>query len=130
MQFEIIKNTPIVKLSIKTKDWKFVCTDFIIDTGFTWACALYLSKDDELFNNIDLIGEFKNTKIIMADNSEVPVVKTETLIIIDNKQYEIETILIEPDSPWWLPLIWIDFLMQINAELLFDFKKDRYSLDA
>ena len=126
MQFKIIKNTPIVSLEVEAIGWFFTEMDFIIDTWFTWACAFYIS--DDLFNKVNFIWKSKTSSVIMADNTPIETIETKAMIRIGEVSYEIDTTLIEPRSLWWLPLLWIQFLINVDAEMTFDFKRKLFTL--
>ena len=128
MQFKVIDNQPIISFPIKTISW-YVELDFLIDTGFTGTCALYRSKDNgKLIESIDFISELNDFKITIADNSEVDVLKTDTIITVNGVNHQLDTILIDSEeSSIWI--LWIDFLRQIQTDILFWFKSDLFKLN-
>jgi len=114
----LIGKHPFLKLKVKFPDRKnWITIECLIDTGFSGGLVLPLSYQKNFPNN-----EFIEARYLLADNSEITVDATFTLVEFSGKKKEVAVVFMGDTQG----LVGVEFLNQMKFCL--DLRKNKVEL--
>lgn len=114
----LVGKHPFLTLKVKPpkrKDWKII--ECLIDTGFSGGLVLPLSLREYFPSN-----EFIEAHFVLADNSEITVDSTFTLVEFNGRRKEVAVVFMGENQG----IVGVEFLNQMKFCL--DLKKNRVEL--